>query len=98
MFLLHVFLYFPDLERILTEVQGFKYDQQLIRNDIQTLKTDLRQYIIRQNVRNTDLHNIAVNWTTENNITWPLKTKEQYDKLNDLLNNEKIRKDFVCCL
>lgn len=78
-------------------MQGIKYDQQFIRNDINELKNQFEQYIVRQNVTNRNQHNIT-HWTEENNITWPLKTKEEYDKLNELLNDEKIRKDFVCYL
>lgn len=61
-----------------------------MRNDLQILKRNFEQHIIKSIGENVPVH-----WMQENQIKWPLKTKEEYDKLNSLLTDEKIRKDFV---
>jgi len=73
-------------------MQGFKHDQQIIRNNKQMLNDKFERYILEQKGKN---QGIDVHWTEENNIHWPLKTKEEYDNLNKLLEIEKIRQDFV---
>lgn len=71
-------------------MQDIKYNQQLIGNNLQNLKTELQQNMIRSIGEDVPVH-----WTQETQIKWPLTTKEEYDKLNLLLADEKIRKDFV---
>lgn len=73
---------FQDLKYILSDMQRLKHDQQIIKNDTRILKEKFEHYLLKQNHEN---ENIPVHWTKENNIEWPLKTKEDYDKLNNIL-------------
>ncbi|XP_028044694.1 uncharacterized protein LOC105833247 isoform X2 [Monomorium pharaonis] len=78
------------LKHIVTDLQDMKNNQKIMRNDLHTLKIDFQQHIIKSIGENVPVH-----WTQENQIKWPLKTKEEYDKLNLLLTEEEIRKDFM---
>lgn len=80
---------FLDLKHLLSDMQGIKHDQDIIRNNIQMLNDKLERYIIHRNNENEIL---PVHWTVENNIKWPLKIKEEYDRFNILLQDETIRK------
>lgn len=77
---------------MISDMQEIKHDQQIIRKDIRMLKDRFERYLLERNDQN---ENIPVHWTKENNIQWPLKSKEEYDNLNKLLQNEDIRNDFV---
>jgi len=72
-----------------------KHDQQIIKNDVRILTEKLERYLLKRNGENEV---ITPHWTKQNNIQWPLKTKEDFDNLNKLLQNENIRNDFVCNL
>lgn len=74
-------------------MQGFKHDQRLMRNDIRMLNDTFQKYVLQQTATNPGIN---VHWTEEHNIHWPLKTKEDYDNLNNVLQNETIRNEFVC--
>ncbi|XP_032688217.1 uncharacterized protein LOC116852214 [Odontomachus brunneus] len=79
------------LKCILSDIQGIKHDQQIIKNHLWNIKDTFEQYLIQQN---HESENVLVHWTKTNNIQWPLKTKEDYDTLNNPLQNEEIRNDF----
>ncbi|XP_032690185.1 uncharacterized protein LOC116853271 [Odontomachus brunneus] len=83
------------LKCILSDIQGIKHDQQIIKNHLWNIKDTFEQYLIQQN---HESENVLVHWTKTNNIQWPLKTKEDYDTLNNLLQNEEIRNDFMATI
>lgn len=82
-----------DLKIMLSDLQGLKHVQQIIKNDVQILKEKFEHYSVG---RNSENGSYPVHWTKQNNIQWPLKNKQDFDRLNELLQNENIRNDFVC--
>ncbi|XP_066595407.1 uncharacterized protein [Prorops nasuta] len=80
-----------DFKNIMREIQSIKYETRLIRDDIKLLINKMEEYVVSNRPVGKSMD---YSWMYENNIKWPLDTKEQFDNFDSLLHNDNIRGDF----
>ncbi|XP_066598884.1 uncharacterized protein [Prorops nasuta] len=75
---------------IMKGLKEIRHQNGMIWDDVKLIKSQLDNFAVMNKKSDT-----SMNWMKNNNISWPLSTKKEFENLNVLLKNEDIRSDFV---